>query len=230
MKQRTKTAEEIKANYDKFIAIIKKYFTGDRLDKLLFMYSEDELGMNLAMSPASGRLLYHNCYDGGYIDHIFNVCKNALKMKELFATQGGTIDFTDEELMFAALHHDLGKLGIKGQVHYVPNTNKWEIENRMDYYKRNDEIPFMSITDRTFFTLQQYGIVINENEYFGIKLTDGMYDEDNQKYLKTFNKDNVLKSSIAKIMHWADHMSTVIEQSHNKSQKTDTFSLNLGKF
>ena len=55
MIQRKKTAEEIKANYDKFIAIIKKYFTGDRLDKLLHMYSENELGMNLAMSPASGR-------------------------------------------------------------------------------------------------------------------------------------------------------------------------------
>ncbi len=45
--------------------------------------------------------------------------------------------------------------------------------------------------------------------------SDGMYDEDNQKYLKTFNKDNVLKSSIAKIMHWADHMSTVIESQEN---------------
>ena len=178
MIQRKKTAEEIKANYDKFIAIIKKYFTGDRLDKLLHMYSENELGMNLAMSPASGRLLYHNCYDGGYIDHIFNVFKNALKMKDLFVAQGGTIDFEDEELMFAALHHDLGKLGIKGQVHYVPNTNKWEIDNRMDYYKRNDEIPFMTITDRTFFTLNHYGIQYTENEYFGIKLTDGLYDDD----------------------------------------------------
>ena len=235
MIQRKKTAEEIKANYDKFIAIIKKYFKGDRLDKLLHMYSENELGMNLAMSPASGRLLYHNCYDGGYIDHIFNVCKNALKMKDLFIAQGGTIDFEDEELMFAALHHDLGKLGIKGQVHYVPNTNKWEIDNRMDYYKRNDEIPFMTITDRTFFTLNHYGIQYTENEYFGIKLTDGLYDEDNEKYLKTFNVKNTLRSSIQYILHWGDFMSTIIERQEelklqDKSQKTDKFSLNVGQF
>ena len=211
MIQRKKTAEEIKANYDKFIAIIKKYFTGDRLDKLLHMYSENELGMNLAMSPASGRLLYHNCYDGGYIDHIFNVCKNALKMKDLFVAQGGTIDFEDEELMFAALHHDLGKLGIKGQVHYVP------------------------ITDRTFFTLNHYGIQYTENEYFGIKLTDGLYDEDNEKYLKTFNVKNTLRSSIQYILHWGDFMSTIIERQEelklqDKSQKTDKFSLNVGQF
>ncbi len=225
-----KTDAELKQNYDKFIAIINKYFTGERLQKLLFMYSEDELGGNLMVSPASGNVGYHNAYEGGYVDHIFNVTKNALKMKDLFVAQGGTQDFTDEELIFTALHHDLGKLGTKEELHYIPNDSKWHIENKGDVYKRNPKNQYMTITDRTFFTLQQYGIVINENEYFGIKLTDGMYDEDNQKYLKTFNKDNVLKSSIAKIMHWADHMSTVIEQSHNKSEKTDNFSLKLGTF
>jgi len=224
-----KTAEELKANYDKFIAILKKYFKGERLEKLLIMYSEEELGMNLTLSPASGNVGYHNAYDGGYIDHIFNVTKNAIKMKELYIAQGGEQDFTDEELIFCALHHDLGKLGTKGNIHYIPNDSKWHIENKGDIYKRNPQNQYMTLTDRTFFTLQHYGIIVNENEYFGIKLTDGMYDEDNQKYLKTFNKDNVLKSSIAKIMHWADHMSTCIEQ-HQQKQNTDTFTFNVGKF
>ena len=225
-----KTDAELKANYEKFIAIVKKYITGDRLEKVLFMYSDDELGGNLMVSPASGNVGYHNAYEGGYIDHIFNVCKNALKMKDLFIAQGGTQDFTDEELIFCALHHDLGKLGTKEHLHYIPNDSDWHIKNRGDVFMKNPANQYMTLTDRTFFTLQDYGIKINENEYFGIKLTDGMYDEDNQKYLKTFNKDNVQKSAIARIMHWADHMSTVIEQSHNKSQKTDKFSLNVGQF
>jgi hypothetical protein len=225
-----KTDAELKANYEKFIAIVKKYITGDRLEKVLFMYSDDELGGNLMVSPASGNVGYHNAYEGGYIDHIFNVCKNALKMKDLFIAQGGTQDFTDEELIFCALHHDLGKLGTKEHLHYIPNDSDWHIKNRGDVFMKNPANQYMTLTDRTFFTLQDYGIKINENEYFGIKLTDGMYDEDNQKYLKTFNKDNVQKSAIARIMHWADHMSTVIEQSHNKSQKTDKFSLNVGNF
>jgi hypothetical protein len=225
-----KTDAELKANYEKFIAIVKKYITGDRLEKVLFMYSDDELGGNLMVSPASGNVGYHNAYEGGYIDHIFNVCKNALKMKDLFIAQGGAQDFTDEELIFCALHHDLGKLGTKEHLHYIPNDSDWHIKNRGDVFMKNPANQYMTLTDRTFFTLQDYGIKINENEYFGIKLTDGMYDEDNQKYLKTFNKDNVQKSAIARIMHWADHMSTVIEQSHNKSQKTDKFSLNVGQF
>jgi len=222
-----KTEAELKQNYDKFLAIVNKYFTGERLQKLLFMYSDDELGGNLMVSPASGNKNYHNAYEGGYIDHIFNVCKNAIKMKELFVLQGGIIDFTDEELIFVALHHDLGKLGTKAELHYAPNDSKWHIENRGELYKRNEKNSFMAITDRTLFTLSKYGIVINENEYFGIKLTDGLYDEDNEKYYKVYDTSKYLKSNIQYIMHWADHMSTVIER---QSVKDDKFSFNVGKF
>jgi hypothetical protein len=222
-----KTEAELKQNYDKFLAIVNKYFTGDRLNKLLFMYSDDELGGNLMVSPASGNKNYHNAYDGGYIDHIFNVCKNALKMKKLFEDTGGVCDFTEEELIFVALHHDLGKLGTKEELHYAPNDSKWHIENKGELYKRNDKNSFMAITDRTLFTLSQYGIAINENEYFGIKLTDGLYDEDNEKYYKVYDTSKYLKSNIQYIMHWADHMSTVIER---QSVKDDKFSFNVGKF
>ena len=178
-----KTDAELKANYEKFLAIVNKYFTGERLKKLLFMYSDDELGGNLMISPASGNKNYHNAYEGGYIDHIFNVCKNALKMKKTFEEAGGVCDFTEEELIFVALHHDLGKLGTKEELHYAPNDSKWHVENRGELYKRNEKNSFMAINDRTLFTLSKYGIAINENEYFGIKLTDGLYDEDNEKYL-----------------------------------------------
>jgi hypothetical protein len=222
-----KTEAELKQNYDKFLAIVNKYFTGERLEKLLFMYSDDELGGNLMVSPASGNKNYHNAYEGGYIDHIFNVCKNALKMKKTFEEAGGVCDFTEEELIFVAIHHDLGKLGTKEELHYAPNDSKWHIENRGELYKRNEKNSFMAITDRTLFTLSKYGIVINENEYFGIKLTDGLYDEDNEKYYKVYDTSKYLKSNIQYIMHWADHMSTVIER---QSVKDDKFSFNVGKF
>jgi len=213
MKQ--KTEQELKQSYDKFIAIINKYFTGERLEKLLFMYSENELGVNLAISPASGNAGYHNCYTGGYIDHIFNVCKNALKVKELFIQMGGKPDFTDEELIFCALHHDLGKLGSKDKPFYVPNPSDWHIKNQGKVFASNDELHHMTHTDRTMFTLQQYGIAVSEKEYFGMKLTDGLYDEDNTKYLKVYDVKKAVKSNLPHLMHWADHMSTVIESQNN---------------
>ena len=212
---KVKTEAELRANYEKFISIVKKYFTGERLERLLHMYSEAELGGNLTVSPASGNAGYHNCYPGGYIDHIFNVCRNALKVKQFFIDLGGKPDFTDEELIFCAIHHDLGKLGTKENMHYIPNDSDWHVKNKGDVYKKNSDNVYMTITDRTFFTLQDYGIRISEAEYFGIKLTDGMYDEDNVKYLKVFDPTKRMRFKIPYIMHWADHMSTVVESQEN---------------
>lgn len=206
------TIEELQQNYNNFLEAVKRTFDGERLEKLLHMYSEDELGENLMVSPASGNVNYHNAYDGGYIDHIMNVVKNSLKVKELYKSIGGVINFTDEELLFSAFHHDLGKLGDKGEVHYLPNDSEWHIKNRGEYYMSNPELSYLTHTDRTFFLLNKYGIQYTENEYFGIKLTDGMYDEDNVKYYKVFNPDNYLQSNIQYILHWADHMSTCKER------------------
>ena len=61
--------------------------------------------------------------------------------------------------------------------------------------------------------------VISENEYFGIKLTDGLYDEDNEKYFKVYDTSKYLKSNIQYIMHWADHMSTIIERQNYINSK-----------
>ena len=74
----------------------------------------------------------------------------------------------------------------------------------------------MTLTDRTMFTLQHYGITYSEAEYFGMKLTDGLYDEDNEKYLKVFDPNKRMRYKLPYIMHWADHMSTVIESQDNE--------------
>lgn len=206
---------QLEENYNKFIAIIEKYFTGDRLEKLLHMYSMDELGPNLMLSPASGNISYHNAYEGGYIDHVFNVCRNSIRMMKTFEECGAKLDFTQEELIFSALHHDLGKLGEKGKMNYVENPSDWHVKNQGKVYVSNPDLTYMTHTDRTFFTLNIYGIQYTEKEYFGIKLTDGMYDEDNEKYLKSYNPDvakRILKTPMYHILHFADSMSSMIER------------------
>ena len=206
------TDKQLEENYNKFISAVKSLFTGERLEKLLHMYSMEELGPNLMLQPASGNIGYHNAYDGGYIDHIMNVVNNSIRMMKLYEDVGGKIDFTRDELLFAAFHHDLGKLGKKGVLNYLPNKSEWHIKNQGKIYTNNPELPFMDLTDRTFLTLNDYGLTHTSNEWFGIRLTDGMYDEANIKYLKTFNPDNTLRSNIQYILHWADHMSTCMER------------------
>ena len=76
--------KQLEENYNKFIEALKKSFNGERLEKLLHMYSMEELGGNLMLSPASGNVNYHNAYEGGYIDHVMNVARNSLRMMKLF--------------------------------------------------------------------------------------------------------------------------------------------------
>jgi len=82
MKQ--KTEKELLKSYEDFIIALKKVFSGDRLEKLLHMYSEEELGRELVVAPASGKLNFHSAYIGGYIDHVMNVARNAYKMKNIY--------------------------------------------------------------------------------------------------------------------------------------------------
>jgi hypothetical protein len=205
---------QLEENYNKFLEALKKSFDGERLEKLLHMYSMEELGPNLMLSPASGNINYHNAYEGGYIDHVMNVARNALRMMKLYKESGGVVDFTQEELLFTAFHHDLGKLGAKGELHYVTNDSQWHKDKLGQVYKSNPNIVYLSHTDRTIFLLNQYGVQFNEKEYLGMKLTDGLFDEDNKKYLITFDQDKIVgkTTNMGYIMHWADHMSTVIER------------------
>lgn len=206
------TNEQLEENYNKFLEALKTSLTGERLESILQMYSLDALGSNLMLSPASGNINYHNAYEGGYIDHVMNVARNCLRMLKLYQEAGGVVDFTQEELLFAAFHHDLGKLGDVGEMGYIKNDSDWHVKNQGKVYKMNTNLSYLTATDRTFFLLNKFGVKYTEKEYFGIKLTDGMYDEDNVKYLKVYDTTKYLQSNIQYILHWADHMSTTIER------------------
>ena len=69
----------------------------------------------------------------------------------------------------------------------------------------------MSVPDRSLFLLAQNGISYSYNEAIAIRLHDGMYDDANVQYLKTFNTDKEIKSNLPTILHHADHMASRIE-------------------
>ena len=211
--------KQLKENYDKFISFVKKAFANqpERLEKLLYMYSEEQLGMELLMAPASGKAHFHSAYVGGYIDHVMNVCKNSIGMMKQFKENGGIIDFEVEELLFAALHHDLGKLGDLGKPYYIEQESDWHRKNQGSLYKQNPEIHYMDVTHRALWTLQKYGIQFTQKEMLGIMLADGLYNKGNEKYFISYDENFQLKTELPYLLHWADHMSCRIENSEYKN-------------
>lgn len=200
-------AEKIEENYNKFMELIAQDTRAEQLKKF---YAIDHFAEQLTTAPASAKTFYHNAFPGGYLDHVLRVTDLALKMAGMFKGAEGRINFTKQELVFAALHHDLGKLGVPGAPYYLDQDSDWH-RKRGELYKHNDTMQYMKVPDRAVFLLQQHGIAFTETEFLAIQLSDGMYSEGNQSYLKNWTPF-AMKTNLPYIIHWADHMATVIER------------------
>jgi hypothetical protein len=197
--------ERAKQNFTRFI----EYVNADsRAEKLNIMYQE--MGEQLISAPASSKAHYHNAFPGGYLDHVVHVCDASLKVATIYKAIGGHVDFTKQEMIFAALHHDLGKLGNTDGPYYINQDSDWH-RKRGELYKHNENIQYMKVTDRSLYLLQQYEIPITEKEFTAIKLSDGMYEDGNAAYLKNYAV-MPMKSNLAYIIHWADHMAASAER------------------
>lgn len=197
------TAKEIESNWNRFNSLIDEYFP-DRSEAIHAMNNtigEEEL----ATMPASSVDFYHNTFAGGYIDHVLRVMDFSLKELQLWKDDGLKIDnFSEEELLFSAMHHDLGKCNLPGHFGYKLNTSKWHRENQGKIYETDKDSPFALIQDKSLFLLQYYGIKMSWNEYLAIRTHDGVYDDANKAYYIGFNSSSKPRTNINQILHNAD--------------------------
>ena len=201
-------AEQIQNNYVKHHKIIDHYIT-DRKDQVkeMLKHMED----NYVMAPASGKTWYHNAFAGGYVDHVNRVVQFAIKQKDLYESMGGLIDFTDEQLVFAALFHDLGKMGDGDAPNYIPQTDKWRQDKLSEMYTYNPDLQFMLIPDRSLFILQKFGIKVDQKEFLGIRCHDGVFDDANKAYFFSNVESSRQKTSLISILHTADFLASKVE-------------------
>jgi len=202
------TKEQIQKNYEKHLKIVETYIT-DRKDKVLSMI--DSYQEEYALAPASGKSWYHNAFQGGYVDHVNRVVEYAVKQSRLYEEMGGTIDYTEEELVFAALFHDLGKLGDGTKVNYLPQTDKWRQDKLNEMYTNNSDLDFMLIPDRSLFVLQKFGLQVSQKEFLAIRLHDGVFDEANKAYFFSYQESSRQKTSIISVLHSADFLASKVE-------------------
>jgi len=204
------TPEQIQDNLQKFYRVIEEHISEPRATQLLALYQSQE--ENLALAPASSRASFHNSFPGGYVDHVLRVVEASLAIYELWEGFGTDMStFTQEELVFCALNHDLGKLGHSGKPCYVPNDSEWHIKNQGANYKPNTELPFILIQDSSLFILQSAGIQLSFNEYITIKIHDGLYDDGNRAYLVSSQNESKLRTALPYILHQADMLASRVE-------------------
>lgn len=202
------SAEKIQKNYEKHLKIVETYIT-ERKEPVLAMIKHME--ETYVMAPASSKTWYHSAFPGGYVDHVNRVVEYAVKQMRLYQEMGGYVDFTEEELVFAALFHDLGKMGDGDRPNYIPQTDKWRQDKLSEMYTYNPELDFMLIPDRSLFILQKFGIPVSQKEWLGIRLHDGVFDKANEAYFFSNMESSRQKTNIVSVLHTADFLASKVE-------------------
>ena len=188
--------EDVDRQWDLLMNTINDYIESPRKEKLTKMY--EGLAEKICTAPASSHSTRHNCFPGGYIDHVNRVVKCSLELYSTWQTAGANVsNFTKEELVFAALNHDLGKIGNAKEDYYIPNDSDWHVK-RGQVYKING----------------------SENEFLAIKLHDGLYSKGNESYLMGGLPEFSLNCDMPILLHHADHLATLIEGNFNHTSET----------
>ena len=203
------TAEKLQENYDKLISYIHNHIASPRKEQLIDLYNTH--AERIMMMPASGTEHFHNAWIGGYVDHVIRVIEGSLQIMKVWQSFGATINYTEEQLVFAALNHDLGKIGTEEAEQYIPNDSEWHRKNQGKLYKNNPTNPFMTVPDRSLRLLTERGIPVSTNEWYGIKLHDGMYDESNKAYFISYDVNSRLRTNMPYVLHQADQMAARTE-------------------
>ena len=202
---------------EKLITIAKENFSEDRFGKLEKMY--EQFADRILVAPASGKVHYHNCYPGGYLDHIHNVIAATVEVARAMKKMGVVMDFTREEAIFAAMHHDLGKLGDVDEPYYIDQTSDWH-RNRGELYTHNPKLQYMSVTDRALYLLQHFGVETTAKEWKAIKVSDGLFDDANRAYYISYQyPPQPFHTNLHYVIHFADHISTIGERDAHRLGK-----------
>lgn len=206
------TPEQVQANWDQFLHVIEKYISSPRKEQLLDFYQKNE--ERFILMPASHKREYHNAFPGGYVAHVLNVVDAALKIDKVWRDMGVKDTYTQEELVFSAINHDLGKFGDFNHEAVIPQTDNWRREKLGELYQFNTQLSFMTVPDRSLWILSSLGIQMSQNEYVSIKVHDGLYDAANESYLKSWSPETKPRTSLPYIIHQADLMAARIEFEH----------------
>jgi len=143
----------------------------------------EDFQSRLFSDPASPSVDYaasHNVLPCGLAEHSLRVLKIFRKL-----VKDNADDFDhpvlDDDVIIAALFHDMGKIGDDSDPYYLPQDSDWHADRGM-FYKLNPDIEYMKVQHRSLYLLQLYGIKLPMHVYKAILLHDGPHDQYNTPY------------------------------------------------
>jgi|TARA_Y100000310_G_scaffold342317_1_gene445013 hypothetical protein len=166
------SADKLEKNWETFEKLVMKS-CGDAGRSML-----DALGERMIMCPSSMRSDQVGAHPGGMIQNSLDVTMQMRKLNE-------SIDLCDDvmSILRVGLLHDLGKVGDESDSLFVEQDSEWHREKLGQMYKYNENLRKMSVSHRTLYLLQRYGIPLSQEEWIAIQLAQGSHFEENRFYV-----------------------------------------------
>lgn len=168
----TPDLEQIKTNWETFEGLCRR-LSDNRLNKLL-----DELGERLVMCPSAPNESQPGSYPGGLIEHSLRVTSNMRVLAKAL-----NMDLQPANILKVGLLHEIGKIGDFSGAYFVEQDSDWHREKLGQVYKFNDDLNKMSVSHRTLFLLQHFGVELSKDEWIAIQLAGGSHFEENRFYV-----------------------------------------------
>ena len=164
--------EKLQSNWEMFEKLLGR-LSDDNINKMT-----STLGERICMCPASPRLDQYGATAGGLVEH-------ALKVTSVMRTLNEALDYNISvaSILKVGLLHDLGKVGDLENRYFIEQDSSWHREKLGQMFKYNENLNKMSVSHRTLWLLQHFGIELSCDEWIAVQLAQGSHFEENRFYV-----------------------------------------------
>ena len=164
--------DKMESNWETFDKLCRR-LSDHNLNKLL-----DEHAERIIMCPASPRLDQYSAYPGGLVEHSLSVAGTLRGIND-----SQSLGLEVASILKVSLLHDLGKIGDSKRELFVDQDSDWHRDKLGQMYKYNEDLQKMSVSHRTLFLLQSFGVELTCDEWIAIQLAQGSHFEENRFYV-----------------------------------------------
>lgn len=143
--------------------ILQKIKSPERRERALALFGD--LAERLATCPASTRTNYVGCYPGGLLEHMINVTKTMIELRNVFRIDEKNL--STDSIIIAGLFHDLGKIGSQDADYYLPQQSSWHRDKGI-LFEINPECQDVNVPTRSLWWIQEHGINLSPEELSAI--------------------------------------------------------------
>ena len=164
--------QRIENNWETFTQVLGR-LNDDNIGLML-----DSLGERIAACPSSMKIDQPGCHPGGLVE-------NSLEVTSVMRSLNDALDYgyQIQSLIKVGLLHDIGKIGNLEKEYFLPQESEWHREKLGQMFIYNPDLQKMSVTHRTLYILQNFGVSLSEEEWIAIQISSGTHFEENRFYV-----------------------------------------------